>query len=396
MQGSVASFRRASILPNVMQCLFGQPTKPYDPCMRKVAATINDIAAKANVHPSTVSRALNAETRNMVSKPVVDKILAVARKLGYLRNPLASGLRTRRTHTIGVVIPDLTNPVFPPIIRGIERILTAADYVAVLADSEGSERNTQVVVDSLLARQIDGLILATAYRKDPVVEKCIERGVPLVLINRVVDKLRIDAVVNDDDFGIRLALEHLLSLGHRRIAFVGGPQSTSTGYFRYQAFLAAIKEHGLKIPRSLIVNGKSFSEAEGKHALSRIIDANGNRFTAVLSANDLLALGCFDALTERGMRCPDDVSVTGFNHMPFVDRFCPSLTTVHIPHDELGRQAAQLLLERIRNPKGARRTLQLKPSMVLGGSTRALLAGEAESEAGASRGDPSLRVASAK
>ncbi|MGH8239572.1 MAG: LacI family DNA-binding transcriptional regulator, partial [Steroidobacteraceae bacterium] len=126
--------------------------------MRKAAATINDIAARTGVHASTVSRALNAETRSMVSKPVVDKILAVARKLGYLRNPLASGLRTRRTHTIGVVIPDLTNPVFPPIIRGIERTLAAAEYVAVLADSEGSERNTRVVVDSLLARHIDGLI----------------------------------------------------------------------------------------------------------------------------------------------------------------------------------------------------------------------------------------------
>lgn len=357
--------------------------------MRKTAATIKDIAVKASVHPSTVSRALNAETRNMVSKPVVDKILAVARKLGYLRNPLASGLRTRRTHAIGVVIPDLTNPVFPPIIRGIERTLAAADYVAVLADSEGSERNTQVIVNSLLARQVDGLILATAYRKDPVVEKCIEHGTPLVLINRVVDKLRVAAVVNDDDFGIRLALEHLLGLGHRQIAFVGGPQNTSTGYHRYQAFLAAIKENGLKIDRSLIVNGKSFSEAEGKNALSRIIDANAERFTAVLSANDLLALGCFDALAERGMRCPDDISVTGFNHMPFVDRFNPSLTTVRIPHDELGVRAAQLLLERIRNPKTPPQTIRLKPSMVAGGSTRALLAR-------ASGTDPLTRVASAK
>jgi LacI family transcriptional regulator len=342
--------------------------------MRKTLITIKDVAAASGVHASTVSRALNEETRDMVSKPVADKVLAVARKLGYLRNPLASGLRTRRSHTIGVLIPDLTNPVFPPIIRGIEHTLAAAGYVAVLADSDSDERNAHAIVDNLLGRQVDGLILATASRKDSVVEKCVEHGIPLVLINRVVDKIRVAAVVNDDDFGIRLALEHLMSLGHRQIAFVGGPQSTSTGYYRYLAFLAATKEHGLKLDRSLIVNGKSFSEAEGKNCLSKIIDTNGTRFTAVVAANDLLALGCFDALTARGMRCPDDVSVTGFNHMPFVDRFSPSLTTVHIPHDELGVQSAKLLLERIRNPDDPLKTIQLKPSIVVGGSTRALSA----------------------
>jgi LacI family transcriptional regulator len=342
--------------------------------MKRPVVTIKDIAAKAGVHTSTVSRALNDETRDMLSKPVADKIMAVARKLGYLRNPFGTALRTRRSHTIGVLIPDLTNPVFPPIIRGIERTLAAAGYVAMLADSD--ERNAQTIVESLLGRQVDGLILATAYRKDPVVDQCVERGVPLVLINRTVDESRVTAVVNDDDFGLRLAIEHLLGLGHRQIAFVGGPQNTSTGYQRYQAFLAATREHGLKINRSFVVNGKSFSEAEGKACLSKIIDTNGVTFTAVVAANDLLALGCFDALAERGLRCPDDVSVTGFNHMPFVDRFNPPLTTVHIPHDEMGVRGAQCLLERLRNPEVPPQTIRLQPSLTLGRSTRALTSRE--------------------
>lgn len=362
--------------------------------MRKTLITIKDVAAASGVHASTVSRALNVETREMVSKPVADKVLAVARKLGYLRNPLASGLRTRRSHTIGVLIPDLTNPVFPPIIRGIERTLAAAGYVAVLADSDSDERNAHTIVENLLGRQVDGLILATAYRKDPVVDKCIEHGIPLVLINRIVDKARVAAVVNDDDFGIRLALEHLLGLGHRQIAFVGGPQNTSTGYYRYLAFLAATREHRLKIDRSMIVNGKAFSEAEGNNCLSRIIETNGNRFTAVVAANDLLALGCFDALTAHGLRCPDDVSVTGFNHMPFVDRFSPSLTTVQIPHDELGVQSAKLLLERIRNPEDPPKTITLKPVMVLGGSTRAPSVRDARPGKPATRGKSRVRAAS--
>lgn len=362
--------------------------------MKKTLITIKEVAAASGVHASTVSRALNDETRGMVSKPVADKVLAVARRLGYLRNPLASGLRTRRSHTIGVLIPDITNPVFPPIIRGIERTLAAAGYVAVLADSDSHERNTQNIVENLLGRQVDGLILATAYRKDPVVDQCIEKGIPLVLVNRLVDKARVAAVVNDDDFGIRLALEHLLSLGHREIAFVGGPQNTSTGYHRYLAFLAATKEHGLKIDRRLIVNGKSFSEAEGQACLTRIIAENDKGFTAVVAANDLLALGCFDALAAHGMRCPDDVSVSGFNHMPFVDRFTPSLTTVHIPHDELGAQAAQLLLERIRKPEEAPKTIHLKPTLVLGTSTRALATRDAKAGKPTGGSKPRARAAS--
>lgn len=194
--------------------------------MRKARVTINDVAAKARVHASTVSRVLNDETRSMVSKPVADRVLGVARKLGYLANPLAAGLRTRRSRTIGVLIPDLTNPVFPPIVRGITQTLHDAGYVVVLADSNNDVREAQAIVATLRARHVDGLILATAQREDPVVEECVEHGIPLVLVNRSADKTPVSTVATDDDLGIHLALEHLLELGHRRIAFVGGPQST--------------------------------------------------------------------------------------------------------------------------------------------------------------------------
>jgi LacI family transcriptional regulator, galactose operon repressor len=340
--------------------------------MRKSPITIRDVAAKSGVHVSTVSRALNIGTRHMVSKPVADKVVAVARKLGYLRNPLASGLRTRRSQTVGVVFPDLTNPVAPLIMRGIERTLAAAGYVAVLADSNNDECNLRIIVDRLVGRQVDGLILATANRKDSVVDKCIEDRIPLVLVNRTVDKRAASAVINDDDLGIGLALEHLRGLGHRRIAFVGGPLNTSTGYRRHRAFLAAVRNHGLQTDPSLIVNAKAFSEAEGRDCLSSIIQAKPAEFTAVIAANDLLALGCFDALADHGLRCPEDVSVTGFNHMPFVHRFSPSLTTVHIPHDELGVRSAQLLLEMFARPEAPPKLICLEPSLVIGDSTRAL------------------------
>lgn len=339
--------------------------------MRKRSVTIKDVAAAAAVHASTVSRVLNPETRNMVSAEVAEKVMGVARQLGYLRNPLASGLRTRRSHTIGVLIPDLTNPVFPPIIRGIERALANHGYVAVLADSGNSTKNKQALTESLLARQIDGLILATAHRKDKLVDKCLDFGIPLVLVNRTVDKHHVPSVINDDELGIKLAFDHLVAKGHRRIAFVGGPQNTSTAHDRYRAFVKLVKQAGLKLDRALIANSSAFTEAAGQASMNRILASRPEPFTAVITANDLLALGCLDAFQEWGLRCPADVSLTGFNHMRFMDRFNPQLTTVQIPHDELGVRAALLLLEKINRRDTPPKTIRLEPRLVIGNSTRA-------------------------
>ena len=136
--------------------------------------------------------------------------------------------------------------------------------------------------------------------------------------------------------------------------------------------MTALKERGLNIDPKMIVNSKSFSEAAGNEALEKIISTSGVSFTAIVAANDLLALGCFDVLTAHGLRCPLDVSVTGYNHMPFVNRFAPSLTTVHIPHHELGTKSAELLLERIAHPETKPRTVCLQPKLMVADSTRAI------------------------
>ena len=334
----------------------------------KARSNIKDVARRAGVHASTVSRVLNPATRSMVSEKLTEKILRIAAELGYRRNTLASGLRTRRTYTVGMIIPDLTNPVFPPIVRGAERTLDAHGYIAILADSGSRERSEREIVENMRARDVDGLILATAKRRDPVIDACVEEGIPLVLVNRTVSQHNVAAVINDDELGIELALAHLIELGHSRIAYIGGPQSTSTGYVRYQAFVKCARRSGLDIDRALIVNASEFSEPAGADALERLL-ATRRPFTAVLTANDLLAVGCYDALGTRSLRCPDDISITGFNDMPFADRFQPPLTTLHIPHDELGVQAANLLLERIANPEIPAKQLRLEPRLIVRGST---------------------------
>ncbi len=327
---------------------------------------IKDVAARANVHPSTVSRVMNPETRSMVSSEVAERIGRIAEDMGYARSPLASGLRTGKSFTIGVIIPDLSNPVFPPVVRGIERTLAAEGYIAILADSDNSQKSEQAIYESMKSRRIDGLILATAHIDDPVVNVCVSEQLPVVLVNRTTDAHNVTEVANNDDLGIRMAVAHLKDFGHEQIAFLGGPQNTSTGRDRLLAFQSMDC-----CDPELCISCDAFTESAGYSGMLAILDQK-KPLTAIVAANDLLAIGCYDALKERGLRCPQDVSVTGFNDMPFVDRLSPPLTSLHIPHDELGVQAANLLLEEIRDPDVSRRTIRLDPKLIIRQSTSAI------------------------
>lgn len=338
--------------------------------MAKRKVNIKDVAARADVHPSTVSRVMNPETRSMVSERVAERVTRIAGEMGYTRSPLASGLRTGRSFTIGVIIPDLSNPMFPPIVRGIERTLEAEGYIAILADSDNSQKSERAIFDSMKSRRIDGLILATAHIEDPIVEDCIEEQLPVVLVNRTIDTHDVTEVINNDELGIQLAVAHLIELGHKQIAFLGGPQNTSTGRDRYRAFRNLADNGQFELDPDLCTSCTAFTEAAGHTSMLGILDCN-KPFSAVVAANDLLALGCYDALEERGVSCPGDVSVTGFNNMPFVDRFSPPLTSLHIPHDELGVRAANLLLAEIRDSDAPRTTIRLDPVLVVRGSTAA-------------------------
>jgi LacI family transcriptional regulator len=224
------------------------------------------------------------------------------------------------------------------------------------------------IVQSLKARNIDGLILATAHRLDSVVSACSEENIPLVLVNRTIDSHSVTAVINDDEHGIELAVSHLVGLGHRSIAYLGGPQDTSTGHDRYLAFRNSMRNGTFESHDDLILNCEAFTENEGHRGFLSILEKE-RPFTAMVAANDLLALGCFDAMREVGLSCPNDISVTGFNDMPFMNRISPPLTSLRIPHDEIGKQAARLLLERIQNPESKVQTVNLLPELIIRGST---------------------------
>lgn len=329
-------------------------------------ATIADVAAAAGVHASTVSRALNPATQGMVTPGVVARVEEAAERLGWRPSTLAAGLRTRRSRTIGILVPDLVNPVFPPIVRAAETRLAEAGYATLLANTDNDPERELLLVERMAAHLVDGMMLASAARGSRAVEACARAGIPTLLINRRLPGSGLSAVVNDDRRGMALAVRHLVGLGHRHIAHLGGPAGVSTATDRRAGFRTALRAAGLDPDAAPTVAAEAYTIEAGRHAMAALLKQAP--FTAVAVANDMLCLGAYDALAAAGKRVPQDVSVTGFNDMPFVDRIVPPLTTVRIQHAEMGRRAAALLLDALAEP-AAREEVLLEPELVVRGST---------------------------
>ncbi|MFJ5899374.1 LacI family DNA-binding transcriptional regulator [Streptomyces sp. NPDC093064] len=331
---------------------------------------LSDVARAAGVHPGTASKALNPGTRHRVSSETVQRVLAVAELLGYQPNSVARALRTRRSRMVAILIPDLTNPLFPPIVRGVEEALAAEGYSALLVSTDNDEDKEARLFAELRGRQCDGFVVATARREHPLLERAAADGVPMVLVNRVLDIRKTPSVTADETAGVDAVVRHLTALGHRRIAHLAGPQELSTGLIRRRTFLDSCEQAGLDSRHTPVVNATGFSEAAGTAAMDELLAEyrGSDRPTAVFAANDLLALGALDALAAFELRCPEDISIAGFNDMPFLPRMIPPLTTVHVPQQEIGAEAARMLLKCIEQP-GPPRLLLLGCELVVRAST---------------------------
>jgi len=330
--------------------------------------TLRDVADAAGVHAATASRALNPATRGLVNADTARRVIKVAETLGYRPNPMARGLKTAKSGTVGLVIPDLTNPLFPPIVRGIEEILEPAGYSGLIVNTDNDPGREHTLIELLRSRQVEGLIVATALIDHPLLEKLQRERVVMVMVNRRPDRIDAPSITPDDATGVALAVHHLAALGHRRIAHLAGPSNTSTGVVRARSFRSTIRDLGLPDDPALTATCRHWSEDAGAQALRGLLDAGAN-FTAVVAGNDLIALGCYDVFAERGITCPDDISVVGFNNMPFLDKLQPPLTTIAIPHQQIGAEAARLLLDAIAEPNRPARSVLLPLSLIVRGST---------------------------
>jgi LacI family transcriptional regulator len=304
----------------------------------------------------------------LVNAETARRVIKVAESMGYRPNPIARGLKTAKSGTVGIVIPDLTNPLFPPIVRGIEDILEPAGYSGLIVNTDNDPGRERAQIESLRSRQVEGLIIATALVHHPLLEQLRREGVLMVMVNRRPDGIDVPFITPDDASGVALAVQHLASLGHRRIAHLAGPDNTSTGLVRARSFRGTVRDLGLDEDPSLIATCAYWSEESGAGALRDLLDS-GVEFSAIVAGNDLIALGCYDVFAERGIDCPGDMSVVGFNDMQFLDKLRPPLTSVAIPHQQIGAEAARLLLDGIAEPARPERSVLLPLALVVRGST---------------------------
>jgi LacI family transcriptional regulator len=332
--------------------------------------TLRDVARSAGVHPGTASRALNSDRRHLVNAETAERVLHVAESLQFRPDPAARSLKTRRSYTVGVLIPDLNNPLFPPIVRGIEDTLAPQGYVVLMGNTDNDEDQERRVFEGMHSRHVDGFIVATARQRHPLLDQAAAEELPVVLVNRILEERSFPSASVDDRMGARLAVAHLVQLGHRRIAHIAGPQDVSTGFGRREGFEEGMRAAQIPPDPGLTMFANGFSQAEGRRCLEALL-ASRPTFTAVLAGNDLLALGCYAALAAAGIGCPEAVSVVGFNDMPFIDQLRPPLTSVRIPHYQIGVAAASLMLERIGDPRGPVSSQLLAPELVVRGSTAA-------------------------
>jgi LacI family transcriptional regulator len=270
---------------------------------------------------------------------------------------------------VGVVIPDIADPAFTPVIRGVEDGLERHNYVAIVASTDGNPRRQQRIIEAMRGRGVDGLILASVMRHDAMVGK-LTAGIPVATVVRQTNISRFSSVRHDENEAFRLVLAHLVSLGHRSIASIAGPQTLSTGYNRHAAFLRHANLLGVADDRALTAFAKSFSEVEGERCAGELL-ATGRSFSAVVCANDRLAIGAIAALRRHGLQCPEQISVTGFNDMPLADRVSPALTTVRVQHFAAGVAAAKIAVEMIEaEGRSATRHLVLPVELIVRESTR--------------------------
>ena len=329
-------------------------------------STIQDVARAARVHPSTVSRVLNARPELLLRLETRARVVAAAERLGYRPSVLARSLRLRRTLTLGMLVPDIANPFFPPIIKGAEDIAHARGYTLVLCNTADVPEREATYLRVLRERQVDGALIASTRMADATITALRADGFPFVLVNRATRGSIDLAVTIDNRAAAGEAIAHLADLGHRRIAQVAGPQTTTTGAERVAGARRALRARGLDA--SVVVEAEAWSESAGYRAARQLL--NGvDPPSAIFGANDLIALGVLRAAREAGLRVPDDLSVVGFNDIG--ESALIDLTTVHVPQEEMGAAAARLLIAALEHEPLAERRVVLPARMVVRGSTAA-------------------------
>jgi DNA-binding LacI/PurR family transcriptional regulator len=361
------------------------------------AITIKEVAAAAGVSTATVSRVLAG--LDGVAEEVRDRVSGAVAKLDYHPNRLARGLRLGHRKVIGMIIPDLQNPFFTAVVHGVEAELYSAGYTLLLGHSDGLAEREKEQLRILRGEGVAGLVFIPGNLPRANYESIRTWKIPVVAVDRSPGGLEVDLVCSNNREGTRQAVNHLLSLGYKEIALLNGPEGINVTQERLGGYQDALRSAGVAVRESFIIHS-DFRQVGGYAAMARFLDlAKPPR--AVVVANNLMTLGALQAIHERGIRIPDELAVVCFDDMPWAASLRPPLTAVAQSAEELGRTAAQLLLERLKDPKRLVRQVVLPTRLMVRASCGARTAVQAERPGGphsrktggaAKQTSPELRV----
>lgn len=331
-------------------------------------ATISQVAERAGVSVTTVSHVIN-ETR-FVSGAVRERVQQAMDELGYRPNALARSLRRGETHTLGLILPDSSNPFFAEVAQNIEVAAFEQGYNVILCNAQGAPSKERLYLDVLQKRQVDGLILLSTGEDGESLSQALHRDIPIVMLDRDLPAADADVVLVDNRLGAVVATNHLLELGHRRIGCISGPSHINPSARRVSGYLDSLAGAGIAFDETLVVRGDFHPESgrAGAHALL----SRPDRPSAIFACNDLMAIGAVRAACELGLNVPEDVSFVGFDDIQLASYITPPLTTVVQPKAGMARTAVQLLFERMADRSLPARRHVLSPTLVTRASSRAL------------------------
>lgn len=338
--------------------------------------TIQDVADACGLAPSTISNALAGKA--IVRPETMDLVRRTAAELGYRVSPMARALRMGKTWSVGMIVSDITNPFHGEVFRGAEEVLSASGYQLLLSNTDFDSEKQSFHVEHFIDRRVDAVILLSASPESRDIERLSQAGIPTVLLmRRHVDMVEhgLDYCGIENARGMRLGLNHLLELGHRRIGFINGPASSSNATERLDAYRAFTEANSGVVDPILIEDGP-YSIAAGRAASARMLSAKDPP-TAIVCAQDLIALGVLSTAAEMKLRVPQDLSLIGWDDLFVVGVPQIDLTTMRIPKWELGSTAARLILRRIADPQAAAQQIEVRPELVVRGTTSPLLRHEA-------------------
>lgn len=309
-------------------------------------ATMRDVASRAGLSVSTVSHVVNDS--RAVSEESRRRVLQAMEELGYKPNVLARSLRRQKSHTIGMIVPDSANPFFAEVARGIEDASFTQNYSVILCNSEGDLEKQLDYTNILIGNQVAGILFVAAGVSTELVKDLRRRLVPIVVVDREVPGVAVDTVLTNHAQGGRLATQHLVDLGHRRIACISGSSELTPSADRLTGYREVLERNDLPYDDRLVVRG-DFQYESGYEATHRLMKLDSPP-TAVFSCNDLMAVGCMSAATELGLPVPEALSVVGFDDVRLASFTNPPLTTISQPKNEIAVAAVEMLLDRMRDP----------------------------------------------